>query len=202
MTYHFLTVFFSHLEIAAFLASLSKVLSIFETRVIPPNVNLNRPNPGIKWKDYRMRVPTDATPLPARNPSGRSLVSMTSSGIGGTNGHVVLESPPTVEEIFNGDRVAGPVLLVAGGLSPRSATAIAEDFGNLRVDPQELPVLSNIYGRRSRQMTWRTFSILSPEGIPKPFAEPRSSPRVKPPVVFVFSGQGPQHFQSMCTVYY
>ena len=67
---------------------------------------------------------------------------MTSSGLGGTNGHVVLESPPPIEEIFNGDRVAGPILLVAGGLSPRSATAIAEEFGNLCVVPEELPVLS------------------------------------------------------------
>ncbi|KZV87149.1 ketoacyl-synt-domain-containing protein [Exidia glandulosa HHB12029] len=53
-----------HLEITAFLASLCKVCSIFQTRNIPPTVNVSRLNPAIRWEDNRMRVP-----VPYRVPS-------------------------------------------------------------------------------------------------------------------------------------
>jgi hypothetical protein len=89
-----------------------------------------------------------------------------------------------------------PVLLVAAGLSLRSATAIASDLSNLASEiPDELPTLSNIYGRRARQLTWRTVAVNTP-GLPFEFSAPRFVPRGSPPLVFVFSGQGPQHIES------
>ncbi|KAJ6539604.1 hypothetical protein B0H19DRAFT_1382247 [Mycena capillaripes] len=179
-----------HLEITAFLASLSKVCSIFRTGLIPPTVNLLTPNPAIRWKEYNMQAPTEVTALPKR--SGRSLISMTSSGIGGSNGHVIVEAPPPSPQNPSAAPQIQPVLLVAGGLSPQTASAVATTLATF--DATDLRDLSTIYGRRSRQLTWRTFATWIPGQERIEFPPPTLSPKVKAPIVFVFSGQGPQHF--------
>lgn len=194
----------SYLEITAFLASLSKVCSIFETRRIPPNVNLQRLNPAIAWDKYHLRVPSEPTHVQARSPSGKLLISMCSSGIGGANGHAVLESLPPrqitdcTSLVFN-----TPILLVAGGLSPRSAAAVADDLCHTAFTrPNDWGMLSTAAGRRAKQMSWRTFAVANPTKRQSPsflsFPAPTLSPRHRPPLVFLFSGQGPQHFDSRC----
>ncbi|KAJ7717066.1 hypothetical protein DFH07DRAFT_762136 [Mycena maculata] len=184
-----------HLEITAFLASMCKVLIMLETGTVPPNVNFHHPNPAIRWDDYRLRVPLDTVALPRRSASGSSLVSMASTGIGGANGHCVVESPPqqlSLEPFWcSGTEV--PRLLIAGGLSPNSLGSIVHCLSTSGLNVDDLPLTSAIYGRRSRSMTWRSFGIVSKES-PLKFSEPALIPRTKPPLVFVFSGQGPQYF--------
>ncbi|KAJ6465896.1 putative polyketide synthase [Mycena vitilis] len=183
-----------HTEITAFLASLSKVISIFNHKTIPPNVNLETLNPAIKWREYNFRVPTTATPLPCGE-LGRAVISMASSGIGGSNGHVVLEEAPTrmrtVEVEADGDR---PVLLMAAGLSPRSATVIADQLSHSFDIDDENAALSTVLGRRSKQMNWRSYAVtkLGPR-VSLEFSSPQYSGRDANSVAFVFSGQGPQH---------
>ncbi|KAJ7642043.1 putative polyketide synthase [Roridomyces roridus] len=180
-----------HLEISAFLASLSKVLSVFETGTIPANVNLKELNPAIHWKEFNLEAPTENVPLTAR--SGTSLVAMTSSGIGGSNGSVVLSAPPkvTYDEVVAPTK---PVLLVAGGLSPSAATEMAGHLAASNL-AEQANLLSSTYGRRARQMTWRTFATYTPgQKNPVTFPAALLSPKVRPPVTFVFCGQGPQHF--------
>ena len=125
-----------HLEIAAFLASLCKVCGIFETEKIPPNVNLTQRNPAIHWAEHRLRVPTEVEPLPSRSTSRPSLVAMTSSGIGGANGHCVVEGPPveprTLTEFWTPGFEA-PTLLLAGGLSPRISCTTSAPCAVVRV---------------------------------------------------------------------
>ncbi|KAH7904616.1 hypothetical protein BJ138DRAFT_1130883 [Hygrophoropsis aurantiaca] len=185
-----------HLEISAFLASLCKVLSVFESHIIPANVNLVHRNPAIRWDAYGLRVPLEATAISPRASSGKFLISMCSSGIGGANGHVVLESPSPELACQDEPLRGGPVLLVVGGLSPRSCSAIADVTAEVAgTNPDQWPSLSTISGRRARQMTWRTFAVARPdrEGLQLTFPAPILSPKVKAPIVFVFSGQGPQH---------
>ncbi|KIJ41950.1 hypothetical protein M422DRAFT_171681 [Sphaerobolus stellatus SS14] len=182
-----------HLEITAFLASLSKVCSILKTGLIPPNVNLQNLNPAIRWDEYKLRVPTEVTQLRARDPSGRALISMTSSGIGGVNGHAVLEGPPISSPAVRVQAVK-PILFVVGGLSPRSASSIAVDVAELVLkENADVFSVASIYGRRSRQMTWRTSAIWVPSKNKLEFPQSTFTSRAKHPLVFVFSGQGPQH---------
>ncbi|KAJ7464985.1 putative polyketide synthase [Mycena galericulata] len=187
-----------HLEIMSFIASLSKVCSIFRSGIIPPTVNLDIPNPAIRWDEYRMRAPIEPTPLSPRHPSGKALISMSSSGIGGSNGHAVLESPPVLPVLDGVNlHVQIPILFIAAGLSPRSASDVGDTLADLisRHDPHTLSALSNTYGRRSRQMSWRSAGVYIPSEKGISFPPPRLAPRKKRPIVFVFSGQGPQHFQ-------
>ncbi|KAJ7638204.1 putative polyketide synthase [Roridomyces roridus] len=184
-----------HTEITAFLASLSKVVSIFEHGVIPPNVNVSTLNPAIKWREYNLRVPLEPTRLPSGR-SGRTLISMSSSGIGGSNGHVVLEAPPPPGPLdqTTAPPEGSPVLLMAAGLSPRSASTVAEQLTELFKTGSEHRALSTVLCRRSKQMSWRSFAVVDPaQKTPVQFSSPQYSSRDVNPLVFVFSGQGPQH---------
>ncbi|PCH35877.1 ketoacyl-synt-domain-containing protein [Wolfiporia cocos MD-104 SS10] len=184
-----------HLEITAFLASLCKVCAILDTSLIPPNVNLHTLNPAIKWGEYKFRVPLDATPITPRSSSRKLLVSISSSGIGGANGHVVVESSP--RPYTNGSLQASrnrPILLVAGGLTPRSAASVAESFiATAGRDGVDAAALSTTCGRRGRQMIWRSYSVVRHGESVSQFPPPVMAPREQPPIVFLFSGQGPQH---------
>ncbi|KAK1220914.1 Mycolipanoate synthase [Marasmius sp. AFHP31] len=186
-----------HLEITSFLASLCKVCGAFETGIIPANVNLRNLNPKIKWDQYSLKVPRECTPLPCRSSDRKSLVSIASSGIGGATGHVVLEGPPptTLERPKSSDTSSKPALFVVGGLSPRTTSSVADSAAALlREHPDAAPNLSVAYGRRSRQMTWRSFAVIDPTNMSKiRFSQPVLTTRTRPPVGFVFSGQGPQH---------
>ncbi|THH18839.1 hypothetical protein EW146_g2208 [Bondarzewia mesenterica] len=182
-----------HLEIAAFLASLSKVCSIFKYGVIPPNANLTTLNPSIKWDEYRLRVPTETTRLQLHCLDRPPLVSMCSSGIGGSNGHAVVEGPPLIPPYQTREPNA-PVLILAGGLTPRSATLVTDDLDKLVSESADILAIATICGRRFRQMTWRSFSIRLPNRCADvKFMQPVLVPRVKSPIVFVIAGQGPQH---------
>ncbi|TFY55679.1 hypothetical protein EVJ58_g8093 [Rhodofomes roseus] len=185
-----------HTEITAFLASLCKVCHIIEYGVIPPTVNLTVPNPAIRWADHNMRVPVTPEKLSIRSSSGRALIAMSSSGIGGANGHCVIEAhaPNTdaVARLWSCDRSIIPLLLIAGGLSPRSASAVGESLKTILAD-RDRACIGRILGRRSRSMLWKAYSV-SPDGQIPLFAEPVLTPKAAPEVVFVFSGQGPQHW--------
>ncbi|KAK7041958.1 hypothetical protein VNI00_008940 [Paramarasmius palmivorus] len=182
-----------HTEIASLLTSLAKVLHIFQHKTIPPNVNLVTLNPAIHWEEYRLRVPMDSVPL--RTHLDRpSLISMASSGIGGANGHVILEGPPKSLTSDQCTKSSSPTLILASGLSPRTTLAVSQHITEaLAKNPVDRTSLATILGRRAKQMTWRTFTIVSSDGSPVTFPSPVLSPRTARPIVFLFSGQGPQH---------
>lgn len=187
-----------HLEITAFLGSLVKVCGIFEKGLIPPTVNITRLNPAIRWKQFGLRVPLKTEPLKIRpSNNGQALVAMTSSGIGGANGHAVIQGPPprpTPKAFWTGE-VDIPALLIAGGLSPRTSSAIGEELLNIAKSSEQKIALAEIFGRRSRSMTWRSFAV-SGANKTSNLSKPLLAPKTRPPVVFVFSGQGTQHFHS------
>lgn len=56
--------------------------------MIPPNIYYNKPNPAIPFEEWNMAVPTKLTPWPVVK---TKRVSVSGFGMGGTNGHVVLE---------------------------------------------------------------------------------------------------------------
>lgn len=172
---------------------------MFETGLIPPNVNLRTLNPKIKWDEYRLRVVSEVTPLTARHHSGRALVSIASSGIGGSNGHVVVEAPPPIENLNETPTLGRPLLFTVGSLSLRSISLLCDKF--VAEVPQlclkDLAALASVSGRRTRQMTWRTYALYSPDDqSPLVFPPPVLSPRLHGPLVFVFAGQGPQYSES------
>lgn len=173
---------------------------MFETGLIPPNANFKTPNPAVQWSKYRLRVPVEPIPLTAQSTDGRSLVAMTSLGIGGANGHCIVQSPPVTQaspSSFWTKTAEISSLLIAAGMSPRSVGAIEEALSAMDVSMLERNAVANIYGRRARSLTWRSFAVVDPKSTElASFSKAAMSPKTKSPIVFVFSGQGTQHFQS------
>ncbi|WP_091310081.1 type I polyketide synthase [Amycolatopsis tolypomycina] len=106
-----------HLEGAAGIAGLLKVLVCLAERRLGPSLNFVTPNPAIPFETLNLEVVREARDWP--RPQERLVAGVSSFGVGGTNCHlVVAEAPPVVPPE---DVAADDVPLV---LSARSATAL------------------------------------------------------------------------------
>ena len=79
-----------HLEEAAGIAGLMKVILAMQHGEIPPHVHFHHPNPHIDWGRAAIRVPTE----PTRWPASKKIAGVSSFGLGGSNAHVVIEAAP------------------------------------------------------------------------------------------------------------
>ncbi|NJM22819.1 MAG: type I polyketide synthase [Richelia sp. SM1_7_0] len=82
-----------HLESAAGIAGLIKVILSLQQAEIPAHLHLNQPNPYIPWDKLPVKVPTSLTKWDA----AQRLAGISSFGMSGTNVHLILESAPQVE---------------------------------------------------------------------------------------------------------
>ncbi|MGK2853401.1 MAG: type I polyketide synthase, partial [Microbacteriaceae bacterium] len=81
-----------HLEAAAGVAGVLKVVLALEHQELPKHLNFRNPSPHIPWDRIPVRVVSETTPWP---PSDRPRVAGVSSfGFSGTNAHVILEEAP------------------------------------------------------------------------------------------------------------
>lgn len=108
-----------HLEAAAGIAGLIKVVLSLNHELIPSHLHFREPNPYINWSQLPIKVTAEATPwLRGERPR---LAGVSSFGFSGTNAHVLIEEAPpaaTLPEVTN-DR---PQHLLT--LSAKSATAL------------------------------------------------------------------------------
>ncbi len=87
-----------HLEAAAGIAGLIKVVLALQRQTIPPHLHLKSLNPHIELDGTALGIPTVLQPWPA-GPSAR-LAGVSSFGFTGTNAHVIVEeaSPTTASQ--------------------------------------------------------------------------------------------------------
>ncbi|MDT5173194.1 MAG: hypothetical protein QOG37_445, partial [Mycobacterium sp.] len=98
-----------HLEAAAGIAGIIKVILSLEHQVLPKHLNFRTPSPHIPWDQLAVRVVKDAV---VWEPNGRPRVAGISSfGFSGTNAHVILEEAPfeTGQVSSQADAAPGPV---------------------------------------------------------------------------------------------
>ena len=100
-----------HLEAAAGLAGLCKVVLALRHGVIPPQPGVETLNPRITLGET-LAIPSEAQPWPA----GRRIAGVSAFGFGGTNVHVIVEGAPSTEVV--------PVEGARDALPDRSAHAI------------------------------------------------------------------------------
>ncbi|MET9971606.1 beta-ketoacyl synthase N-terminal-like domain-containing protein, partial [Streptomyces sp. NPDC006356] len=123
-----------HLEGAAGIAGLLKVVLSLRHRALPASLNHDTPNPDIPLRELGIEVQRDLTPLP---PHGRIVAGVSSFGVGGTNCHLVVATAPetapaTTPEPPTESPDATAVPAVAWPLSARSAAALREQAARLR----------------------------------------------------------------------
>jgi acyl transferase domain-containing protein/acyl carrier protein len=76
-----------HLEAAAGIASLIKVVMALQHGEIPPHLHFKQPNPYIDWDKLHVKVPTNKIPWPATE---KRLAGVSAFGFSGTNAHVII----------------------------------------------------------------------------------------------------------------
>ena len=85
-----------HLEAAAGIAGVIKVILSLENEMLPRHLNFEKPSPHIPWDRLAVEVVTD--PVPWERNGRPRIAGVSSFGFAGTNAHVILEeAPPTTE---------------------------------------------------------------------------------------------------------
>ncbi len=112
-----------HLEAAAGISGLIKVVLALRHEAIPPHLHLKALNPRISFEGTRFFVPTALRPWPAADEPRRAALS--SFGISGTNAHMILEEPPRVAEETH---AASAALLVLSARAPAALRALAQRY--------------------------------------------------------------------------
>lgn len=100
-----------HLEPAAGIAGVIKVLLMMRERQIPKSLHLRKANPMIELKGSPFRLAEKLAPWEGRNGLRRAGVS--SFGFGGVNSHVLLEAPAAKTPEDEDESIERPFLLSA-----------------------------------------------------------------------------------------
>ncbi|MBF2003214.1 MAG: SDR family NAD(P)-dependent oxidoreductase [Synechococcales cyanobacterium M58_A2018_015] len=88
-----------HLEAAAGIAGLIKVILSLQHRQIPAHLHFRQPNPHLNWSDLPLTVPTVHTAWTQSQHSDEPRrAGVSSFGFSGTNAHVIVEEAP--EEVL------------------------------------------------------------------------------------------------------
>ncbi|MFI6619230.1 type I polyketide synthase [Streptomyces sp. NPDC050528] len=119
-----------HLEGAAGITGLIKVLLSLKARRLPPSLNFRTANPAIPLDTWNLRVQTELSDWP--RPDAPLVAGVSAFGVGGTNAHVIVAEPPTREDTpATTAPTPGVLPWVVSGRSPeglRAQAARLRDF--------------------------------------------------------------------------
>lgn len=121
---------FGHLEAAAGILSVIKVIACMVYKVFPPQANFSIPNDYIDWSFGRAKVIVEPQPWPL-NATGCRYASVSSFGITGTNSHVILSQPKATETsnlLKNSNNYQQSLPLIFSAKNSQSLRAILNNY--------------------------------------------------------------------------
>jgi acyl transferase domain-containing protein/surfactin synthase thioesterase subunit len=199
-----------HLESAAGIAGLIKVVLALQHCQLPASLHFQEPNPYIPLDKLPLKVQTTLASWPGG--STPTLAGVSSFGFGGTNAHVILEAAPEI--VTPSSHTPQPntsaYLLPLSAKSPEALKSLAQLYRNFvdESSPELVPALQDICYTASLRRTHHDHRLAVAfldrrELIEKLLAfEQGELPiglavgqrkRSRPPkIAFVFPGQGPQ----------
>ena len=198
-----------HLEAAAGMAGLIKLILALRHETLPASLHFRTPNPHIAWDAMALRVVGERASWPRRDQRPR-VAGLSSFGFSGTNAHIVVEEPPPAPARDEDTADAGTHLLCLsardeGGLRDLAARtrAVLADSALSDIDLGDL-CYSAAAGRRhqSRRLAVEGVDADALRAGLDAFLEGRADPSavtgtaddgVGPGVAFLFTGQGAQY---------
>lgn len=189
-----------HLEAAAGIAGLIKVILSIEHRLIPPHLHLKTLNPHLPSVDGRISIPRELVPW-----AGRRLAGVSSFGISGTNAHVIIDEPPASLPEDPGDD-ARVFLMAVSARSPAALTSNARDYAAAIAASDEAlsdichtaavrrnhhEIRLGVLGRTRDEIAHRLAAVAD-ERSAGGATEERLVPADERKIVFLFPGQGTQ----------
>ena len=194
-----------HLEAAAGIAGLIKLILALRHKEIPPHLHMTERNPHIDWTVMPLKVADIAVPW---HPiEGRRIGGVSSFGFSGTNAHVIVEeapadipAPATTEpkaHLFAISARDAEALAIHAG---QCATAIAgyadSDLTNIchtaNSGRSHFSERATVIARTTAELSDRLTALARGDDVPgvKRATLPRRDP---PRVAFIFTGQGSQY---------
>lgn len=193
-----------HLEAAAGIAGLIKVILALKHRVIPPQLHFKKLNPEIN-AFAGFQVPTVALSWPSKDETRMAGVS--SFGFGGTNAHLVVEEFPPATENAEASPPAFPAVLTLSAKTEEALTELVQaykrHFSKNPVEELESICYTSNTGRihfeqriavaaSSLSQLKELISSTASGSRPAHVFKGSVSSATKPGLAFVFAGQGAQ----------
>ncbi|WP_371103136.1 beta-ketoacyl synthase N-terminal-like domain-containing protein, partial [Streptomyces sp. PU_AKi4] len=120
-----------HAQAAAGIGGVIKMIQAMRHGVLPRTLHADEPSPHIDWSTGNVRLLTEARPWPETGHPRRAAVS--SFGISGTNAHLILEAPPTPQEVETEQEPDAPErTVVPWMLSAKTEQALRDQARQLR----------------------------------------------------------------------
>ncbi|QQR41971.1 SDR family NAD(P)-dependent oxidoreductase [Myxococcus xanthus] len=194
-----------HLEAAAGMAGLIKVLLALRHEAIPKHLHFKALNPRISIEDTPFAIPTQQQPWPVSQ--RRRYAAVSSFGISGTNAHVIVEEPPASTPVPEATQTAAR-LLTLSARSEGALRALVRSYHALLAQPGDAaPRLEDLaYTAALRRnphehrlavagctaAEWGEQLLAFLEGGAPPYLTTGVAEGRREQVVFVFGGQGSQ----------
>lgn len=194
-----------HCEAASGIAGVIKLALAIRHGIIPRSLHFNEPNPHIPFDEMPFFVQTETTPWPVE--SGRRLAGVSSFGFGGTNAHLVVESPPLLPTQSSADDDTDAVhLLPLSAATSAALRALADSLDEqLAAEPPQLVALCRTAAlgrthldhraalrfRTTEDLRRQLAALRGGHGHPAVWVGKKAGDR-RPKVAFIFSGHGGQ----------
>ena len=194
-----------HLEAAAGVSGLIKVVLSLQHREIPQHLHFQKPSPHIPWDRLPVRVTTEREPWHPLH--GKRIAGVSSFGFSGTNAHVVLEEAPMVLPKISSNERPLHLLTLSARTEPALSTLV-ERYAQ-RMDSGEQVVLADFCHTANVGRAHLAYRLAltgaDAETMAGKLRESRSgnpSPGIvrgcceatdRPKIAFLFTGQGSQY---------
>lgn len=200
-----------HLEAAAGIASIAKVLLSLKHKVIPGNLNFNTPNPFINWSESPITVINEHTKW--ENEHNLRRAGINGFGFGGSNAHIIIEEykPDKQERQENEEKQGINYILKVSTKSEKSLNEQIKKYAELVKKCDDNAFGDLVYsadrgradfeyrfavvGSTKEQILQRMESFIQgeePEGVFTSFGD-KNIFRKERKLAFMFTGQGSQY---------
>lgn len=194
-----------HLESAAGMAGLAKIILSMKNKAIPPNVHFKNHNPFIPWEKLPVKVATGLIPW---NTDGKARVAGISAfGMSGTNAHLIIEEGPGKVAVDSSNKRSGASLLTLSAKSEDSLKDMAKKYARFLSEHNNISLEDFCYTSnvgRSHFQYRLAIPASKIEDLSKGLSGFLTEGNLasgnilkenlkKPPVAFLFTGQGSQY---------
>ncbi|MEW6083605.1 MAG: amino acid adenylation domain-containing protein [Chloroflexota bacterium] len=198
-----------HLESAAGIAGLIKVVLAMQNEAIPPHLHLKEINPYLSLENSRIEIGTYLRPWKRRGAEAPPrFAGVSSFGFGGTNAHIILSDAPLTDENKKENKFERPRhILALSAKSENSLQELSQSISHsLRSTQYAIPDLaftanttrSHFERRLAVQAASKDEALKGLDdflnGNESPFVSTgHAKPGAQPKIAFLFTGQGSQY---------
>lgn len=195
-----------HLEAAAGVVGVIKVVLTLQHEMIPPHLHFRTPTPHLNWDELPVTIPTSLTPWSVE-PSQQRVAGVSSFGLSGTNAHVILGQAPPHDRSMEGS-VEGPQVLCLSAKSAPALQALAARYAQHLTDHPSLSLSDLCFttntGRAylthhlatvadSREQLYRQLTDFCAEREAPGLVSGERQGSRRPKIAFLCTGQGSQY---------